>query len=49
MLDFAALADVDANVLGTNVENTEKSQGKKPDAYKDYGAGSRLGSVPLPT
>ncbi len=22
--------------LGTNVENTEKRQGKKPDAYKDY-------------
>jgi len=34
--DFAALADVDANVLGTNVEKTEKKQGRKPDAYKDY-------------
>jgi predicted dehydrogenase len=34
--DFAALADVDANVLGTNVEKVEKRQGKKPDAYKDY-------------
>ena len=34
--DFAALADVDANVLGTNAEQTEKKQGKKPDAYKDY-------------
>ncbi|HAH44723.1 MAG TPA: oxidoreductase, partial [Planctomycetaceae bacterium] len=34
--DFAALADVDANVLGANVEKTEKKQGKKPDAYKDY-------------
>ena len=34
--DFAALADVDANVLGANVENTEKAQKKKPDAYKDY-------------
>lgn len=34
--DFAALADVDANVLGINVENVEKGQGKKPDAYKDY-------------
>ena len=34
--DFAALADVDANVLGANVERVEKSQGKKPDAYKDY-------------
>ncbi len=36
--DFAALADVDANVLGSNVEKTEKKQGKKPDAYKDYRA-----------
>lgn len=34
--DFAALADVDANVLGDNVEKVEKAQGKKPDAYKDY-------------
>ena len=34
--DFAALADVDSKVLGTNVERTEKKQGKKPDAYKDY-------------
>jgi predicted dehydrogenase len=34
--DFAALADVDANVLAENVERVEKSQGKKPDAYKDY-------------
>jgi predicted dehydrogenase len=34
--DFAALADVDANVLGDNVEKVEKSQGKKPDSYKDY-------------
>lgn len=34
--DFAALADVDANVLAANVEKTEKKQGKKPDAYKDY-------------
>ena len=34
--DFAALADVDANVLGVNVEKTEKKQGKKPDAYGDY-------------
>lgn len=34
--DFAALADVDANVLGANVEKTEKDQGKKPDAYGDY-------------
>jgi predicted dehydrogenase len=34
--DFAALADVDANVLAANVEKFEKGQGKKPDAYKDY-------------
>jgi hypothetical protein len=34
--DFAALADVDANVLADNVEKVEKHQGKKPDAYKDY-------------
>lgn len=34
--DFAALADVDANVLGANVEKVEQSQGKKPDAYNDY-------------
>lgn len=34
--DFAALADVDANVLGTYVEKVEKAQKKKPDGYKDY-------------
>lgn len=34
--DFAALADVDENVLGENVERVTKSQGKKPDAFKDY-------------
>lgn len=34
--DFAALADVDANVLGENVEKVQKAQGKKPEAYKDY-------------
>ncbi len=34
--DFAALADVDANVLAENVAKVEKGQGKKPDAYKDY-------------
>lgn len=34
--DFAALADIDSNVLGANVENVVKGQGKKPDAYKDY-------------
>lgn len=36
--DFAALVDVDSKVLGTNVEQTQKKQGKKPDAYKDYRA-----------
>ncbi|NND95919.1 MAG: Gfo/Idh/MocA family oxidoreductase [Pirellulaceae bacterium] len=34
--DFAALADVDSNVLGQNVEKTKEKQGKAPDAYKDY-------------
>jgi predicted dehydrogenase len=34
--DFAALADIDANVLAANVEKTEKRQSKKPDAYSDY-------------
>ncbi len=34
--DFAALADVDAKILGENVEKTAKKQGKKPDAYKNY-------------
>lgn len=34
--DFAALADVDANVLEANVAKTEQQQKKKPDAYKDY-------------
>ncbi|MCA9051692.1 MAG: Gfo/Idh/MocA family oxidoreductase [Planctomycetaceae bacterium] len=34
--DFAALADVDANVLGANVEKTEQKQKKKPDSFKDY-------------
>ena len=34
--DFAALADVDANVLGANVEKVRSRQGKKPDSYKDY-------------
>ncbi|QDV53202.1 Gfo/Idh/MocA family protein [Gimesia fumaroli] len=34
--DFAALADVDSNVLADNVEKTKKKQGKKPDSYKDY-------------
>ena len=34
--DFAALADVDANVLGANVEKVRSRQGKEPDSYKDY-------------
>jgi predicted dehydrogenase len=34
--DFAALADVDENVLGVHVENTKNGQGRQPDAYKDY-------------
>lgn len=34
--DFAALVDVDENVLGENVEKTKEAQKKKPDAYKDY-------------
>lgn len=34
--DFAAFADVDEKVLATNIEQTEKAQGKKPDGYKDY-------------
>ncbi len=36
--DFAAAVDVDSKVLGTNVEQTQKKQGKEPDAYKDYRA-----------
>jgi len=34
--DFAAFADVDANVLGENIEKATERQGKKPDAYTDY-------------
>jgi len=34
--DFAAFADVDANVLGANIEKAQKKQSKKPDGYKDY-------------
>lgn len=34
--DFAAMADVDSNVLGANLEKAEKRQSKKPDGYKDY-------------
>jgi predicted dehydrogenase len=35
-VDFAALADVDAKVLGDNIAKVEKATGKKPDGYKDY-------------
>jgi predicted dehydrogenase len=34
--DFAALVDVDANVLAANVQKTEMAQTRKPDAYADY-------------
>ena len=34
--DFAALADVDAGVLGRHVEKVAQRQGKKPHSYKDY-------------
>ncbi len=34
--DFAAFADVDANVLGANIEKLEKKTGKKADGYSDY-------------
>ncbi len=34
--DFAALADVDAGVLGENVARVEKATGLKPDAHADY-------------
>ena len=34
--DFAALADVDSKVLGSNVEKLANRQGKKPDSYGDY-------------
>ena len=33
---FAALADVDANVLEATVKKVQSRQGKKPDSYKDY-------------
>ena len=33
---FAALADVDANVLEANVKKVQSRQDKKPDSYKDY-------------
>lgn len=34
--DFAAFADVDANVLGATQERLEKRTGKKADGYEDY-------------
>ncbi|MEZ5944804.1 MAG: Gfo/Idh/MocA family oxidoreductase [Planctomycetaceae bacterium] len=34
--DFAALADVDANVLEDNARKTEERQKKRPDTYGDY-------------
>ncbi len=34
--DFAAFADVDANVLGANLEKLEEKTGKKADGYNDY-------------
>ena len=35
-VDFAALADVDANVLAENVAKVEKAAGRKPDSSADY-------------
>ncbi|MCA9196669.1 MAG: Gfo/Idh/MocA family oxidoreductase [Planctomycetales bacterium] len=34
--DFAAFADVDANVLGATNEKLEKKTGRKADGYSDY-------------
>ncbi|MCA9031042.1 MAG: twin-arginine translocation signal domain-containing protein, partial [Planctomycetaceae bacterium] len=34
--DFAALADVDSNVLEENARKTEERQKKRPDTYGDY-------------
>lgn len=34
--DFAAMADVDANVLGENVAKAKEKQGKAPEGYADY-------------
>ena len=34
--DFAAMADVDSNVLEANLEKAEKKQGKRPEGYADY-------------
>lgn len=34
--DFAAMADVDANILGDNLNKAKEKQGKAPEGYKDY-------------
>ncbi|TWU58527.1 Alpha-N-acetylgalactosaminidase [Rubripirellula tenax] len=34
--DFAAFADVDANVLGAHIEKLEKESGQKAQGYNDY-------------
>ncbi|MEZ6104931.1 MAG: Gfo/Idh/MocA family oxidoreductase [Pirellulaceae bacterium] len=34
--DFVAMADVDSNVLGANLEKAEQRQGVKPEGYADY-------------
>ncbi|MCC9658265.1 Gfo/Idh/MocA family oxidoreductase [Rhodopirellula halodulae] len=34
--DFAALADVDANVLGENINKVKERQGKAPEGFADY-------------
>ena len=36
--DFAAFADVDADVLGENLEKLRNKTGRKADGYKDYRA-----------
>ncbi|WDQ14611.1 Gfo/Idh/MocA family oxidoreductase [Rhodopirellula sp. P2] len=34
--DFAAMADVDANVLGENIAKAKEQQGTAPEGYADY-------------
>lgn len=34
--DFAAMADVDSNVLGRNLEQAQQRQGVRPEGYSDY-------------
>ena len=34
--DFAAFADVDANVLGTNLQKIKERTGKEASGYNDY-------------